>query len=65
MSAFNFEIEIREFERGWGDKRIDTEEFETYEAACAATDEINSKNTSRTAPDYYIQAAPLNFSIKS
>lgn len=47
---------IREYERGWGSSVIDMVTFDSYTEAKALVDSVNSKNTSPTAPDYYIQA---------
>ena len=50
-----YRIFIVESERGWG-REYWQEVFNTYEEAKARIKEINSKNTSLTAPDYYMQA---------
>ena len=50
-----YRIFIVESERGWG-RDYWTEDYNTYEAAKKRIVEINSKNTSRTAPDWYMQA---------
>lgn len=63
MSKFKFQVEIRESERGWGSKRIDLLDFETYEEAVKEINEVNANNTAPSAPDYYIQASPVNFTI--
>lgn len=53
--AVKYRIQVVESERGWGQERW-TEEFDTYEQARARINEINSKNTSLSAPDWYMQA---------
>lgn len=50
-----YRINVLESERGWGQERW-TEDFPTLAEAKARIQEINSKNTSPTAPDYYVQA---------
>lgn len=46
----------REFERGWGNK-VDGATLADSEAeARIIANECNAKNTSPTAPDYYVQA---------
>jgi hypothetical protein len=50
-----YRIFIVESERGWGKQRW-TEDFITHDAAKKRIAEINGKNTSRTAPDWYMQA---------
>jgi hypothetical protein len=50
-----YRIFIVESERGWGQDYW-TEDYPTFEAAKKRIVEINSKNTSPTAPDWYMQA---------
>ena len=50
-----YRIFIVESERGWGQDYW-SEDYPTFEAAKKRIVEINSKNTSRTAPDWYMQA---------
>jgi hypothetical protein len=50
-----YRIFIVESERGWGQDYW-TEDYPTFAAAKKRIAEINSKNTSRTAPDWYMQA---------
>lgn len=50
-----YQITVGEHEIGWGVK-YETEEFDTEEKAKARIKEINSRNVSPIAPDYYIQA---------
>ena len=47
---------IMEYERGWGNKIDEVKEFKTREDAEAFCKEYNSKNTSESAPDWYMQA---------
>jgi len=50
-----YRIFVMESERGWGQDRW-TEDYDTYEEAKKRITEVNSKNTSITAPDWYMQA---------
>lgn len=50
-----YRIYLVESERGWGQKYWH-EDYDTYEDARRVIQEINSKNTSLTAPDWYMQA---------
>ena len=50
-----YRIFIVESERGWGQEYW-TEDFTTYDAAKKRIVEITSRNTSATAPDWYMQA---------
>lgn len=50
-----YQINVMESERGWG-REYWKEDFATYEEAKKRILEINSQNTSKTAPDYYMQA---------
>jgi hypothetical protein len=45
-----------ESERGWGQDYWN-EVYDTYEEAAKRIRDINSENTSSTAPDYYMQAS--------
>jgi len=63
MSQFKFKVETREYERGWGNKQIEVNEFDTFEDAMKFIQETNSQNTAMTAPDWYLQAEPLNFAV--
>jgi hypothetical protein len=55
MMANTYRIQVMKSERGWG-QDFWTEEFDTLEEAQLRIREINSQNTSFTAPDYYMQA---------
>lgn len=48
-------ISLMESERGWGQDYW-FEYYDSYEEAKRRIDEVNSKNTTIRAPDYYIQA---------
>lgn len=48
---------LTEYERGWGSKIIARHYFKTHLDAESYVNEVNSENTSPTAPDYYIQAS--------
>ena len=50
-----YRIHVMESERGWG-RDYWTEDYNTYDEAKKRIDEINSKNTSWAAPDWYMQA---------
>jgi len=50
-----YRIFIVESERGWGQESW-SEDYPTFEAAKKRIADINSKNTSLTAPDWYMQA---------
>ena len=56
MKIYPFYVVLMESERGWGQKDFLAYGFETREEAAKKMDEVNSENTSLTAPDYYIQA---------
>jgi hypothetical protein len=49
-------VEVVEYERGWGQRLIDTLEFKTQDEAKHYVDDINSHNTAKEAPDTYIAA---------
>ncbi len=51
-----FRVAVIESERRWGSKVDDFMLCLTVDDAKAFTDEFNSKNTSQTAPDWYMQA---------
>lgn len=50
-----YRIFLMESERGWGQDHW-TEDYDTYEAAKARIESVNSKNVSLTAPDWYMKA---------
>lgn len=51
-----YRVVLWEYERGWGSKPFHHGDFETKDEANKYRDEVNSKNTAPSAPDYYIQA---------
>jgi len=51
-----YQISVMESERGWGQDYWN-EVYDTYEEAAKRIRDINSENTSSTAPDYYMQAS--------
>lgn len=53
-----YRLNLMESERGWGQDYWH-EDFNTREEAEARMQEVNSKNTSLVAPDYYIQALDI------
>jgi hypothetical protein len=50
-----YRIRVMESERGWG-REYWTEDFDSYQEAKDRIGAINSRNTSLTAPDWYMQA---------
>jgi hypothetical protein len=50
-----YRIQVVESERGWG-REYWQEDFDSYDLAMLRIKEINSRNTSLVAPDYYVQA---------
>lgn len=52
-----YRIKLVESERGWGQEYW-TEDYDTYVAAQRRIEEVNSKNTEKFAPDWYIAAFP-------
>ena len=54
-----YRLNLMESERGWGQDYWH-EDFNTREEAEARMQEVNSKNTSLVAPDYYIQALSIS-----
>lgn len=54
-----YRVHYVESERSWG-QRYFTNDFDTREEAQKAHDECNARNTSITAPDYYIQANSIS-----
>jgi hypothetical protein len=50
-----YRIQVVESERGWG-REYWQEDFDSYDQAMLRIKEINSRNTSLVAPDYYVQA---------
>ena len=49
-------VDIYEYERGWGSKLDEKKYFDTKEEAEAFVVVYNSRNTAKTAPDWYMQA---------
>lgn len=60
-TTFKFKVQIREFERGWGNKIDEIKEFNTAEEANTFITEFNSNNTEDTVPDWYMQASKYNY----
>ena len=56
MEKKTIKVEVIERERGWGSKVLETRYFKYLSQAKRFADSVNKKNTSPTAPDYYIQA---------
>jgi hypothetical protein len=51
-----FEVEVWERDIMQAPELLETRIFETLEDALKFQEEINSKNTAKYAPDYYVQA---------
>jgi hypothetical protein len=51
-----YRVTLREYERGWGSKHWSDTDFLTLKEAEEFRDKENAKNTSPTAPDWYVQA---------
>lgn len=56
MYVKKWAVEVWESERGWGRSLLNTYLYDTQENAMEKHQEVNSKNTAPTAPDYYIYA---------
>ena len=54
-----YRLNLMESERGWGQDYWH-EDFKTREEAEARMKEVNSRNTSLVAPDYYMQALDIS-----
>ena len=50
-----YRIQLVESERGWGQEYWQ-EEFDSHDQAMLRIKEVNSRNTSLVAPDYYVRA---------
>lgn len=55
--TYNFYVVYTEYERGWGSKDFHAMGFNDKQDALNLINEENSKNTSLTAPEYYIQCS--------
>lgn len=51
-------VHLMESERGWG-QDFWTEDYDTEAQAKERFDSVNAKNTSPTAPDWYMQAQKI------
>ena len=56
VSNYKWIVDLREYERGWGSKVFDHQEFQTYDDAKKFQQEVNSKNDLYLAPDCFIIA---------
>lgn len=54
-AVIKYRVHYVESERGWGQKYFHSD-FDTREQAQREYDVTNARNTSITAPDYYVQA---------
>ena len=52
-----YRVFLLESERGWGQERW-TEDYDTFQEAQNRVVEVNSKNTAKYAPDWYMAADP-------
>lgn len=50
-----YRVQLMESERGWG-REYWSEDYDTLQEAKERIRSVNSKNTSATAPDWYMQA---------
>lgn len=53
-----YRVKMMESERGWGQDYWD-EDFDTRQEAEARMREVNARNKSHVAPDYYMQALKI------
>lgn len=53
-----YRVQLMESERGWGQEYWH-EDYDTYEEAHKRVQEVNSKNTDSTAPDWYMRAEQI------
>ena len=56
VPEMKYRVTIMEFERGWGSRVDDTEDFPTYEEALSFVKRFNAVNTEDIVPDYYTVA---------
>jgi len=54
-----YRIEIRESERGWGQRYEYWDGYETLEKAVSSFHRINGENKAGPVPDYYIMAESI------
>lgn len=60
-----WKVVVIESERGWGQSVVDVQYFDTEQEANEFVSSINSRNTSPTAPDWYMQAqTPIKTVVK-
>lgn len=52
----SYQVDIMEYERGWGSRVDESIYFDNEEEARAYVEQFNSKNTGPTAPDWYMVA---------
>lgn len=58
-----YRVHLMESERGWG-REYWHEDYDTYEEAQKRVEEVNSKNTGSTVPDWYMQAEETIEAVK-
>jgi hypothetical protein len=51
-----YQVDLVEYERGWGSKVDETIYFDNEAEARKYCDEFNARNTASTAPDWYMVA---------
>lgn len=49
-------VDLREYERGWGNKVYENKYFDNWEEARQFVLDFNSQNTETVVPDYYTVA---------
>lgn len=59
LANVKYRVQMMESERGWGQDYWHVD-FDTREDAQAYLEETNAKNTSPTAPDYYVMALGID-----
>ncbi len=53
-----------ERERGYGERLVDTEEFDTYETALKEVEKFNERNNKSIIPDCYIYAEIVGLKVR-
>ena len=51
-----YQVDVIEFERGWGQRLEETLYFDTEDEALSYCDKFNKQNVQKTAPDWYMVA---------
>lgn len=53
----DWNVDLIEYEEGWGKRHLITKTFDNYEAAVSYVDRTNATLTEKTPPSYYIKAS--------